>query len=203
MLTSCHTMGAAPIPTGSLLQCEAIVDERALQGPFTPMTFEDAKAWVARVFSAEVQDNGREGNLRFLYWTSDGRTWSLHLREDETTLGVLWEIDPPALHEVIRCIGEPEYYNAYYDRGSLSSELGIFYPSRGLSFGARQSGLVERFDPMAAVTRISYYMPGSLENTILAPSAVEPGSELYERLRHSIRPWPGSLDQIVIGDAPY
>lgn len=203
VLASCDTMGAVPVPTGRPIACEELIDERALQLSLIPPTPNDAQAWVARVFDAEAEDNGREGNLRFLFWTSDGKSWSLHLVEGDPTLAVIWETNPPALREVIRCVGEPQYYNAFYDRGTLTSELGILYPSKGLSFGATQTGLVDSFTSTVAVTSISYYEPGTLEDTILNPVLVEPGSEQYARIRNAIKPWPGSLDKVVIGDPPY
>ncbi len=199
LAAACEGLFVTPVSTGHSVECDDLVDERALSFSFDPMSPEEAEAWVIHTFGTTTSDNSPESMYRLLNWTSEKHRWSMYLTERETTLGAYWEYDRPALREVLRCMGAPDYYRAFLDStpGPTLTQLELWYPRDGLRFFVTLTEPVSKFDSAVAIKGVSYFKPGTVQE-IMRPIAVEPSSAQYRRLLNSVKPWPGSLDEVEV-----
>lgn len=199
LVAACEGLFVTPVPTGQSVECGDLVEERALSFSFDPMSPEEAQAWVDHTFDTTTSNNSPESMYRLLNWATEKQRWSMYLTERETTLSAYWEYDRPALQEVLRCMGTPDYYRAFLDPtpGPTLTQLELWYPRDGLRFFITLTEPASKFDSAAAIKGVSYFKPGTVQE-IMRSIAAEPSSEQYRRLLNSVKPWPGSLDDVEI-----
>jgi len=164
------------------------------------MSDEDAKNWILERYGVQASVGADYGSYHSFYWRTDGKYYDMLLTDNRVSLATVWETGFPGVQQVLDCLGDPEYYRAYLDPtpGPTFTQLILLYPSRGLSFGATLFEPVEAFEVTAPVKSVGYSKFGSIEEVILASAIIEPGSEQFNRILASVRPWPGSLNRVVV-----
>ena len=127
--------------------------------------------------------------------------YSAHFHEDSKLSSVffMWWNRKPTLAQVIDCLGFPEHYAAYYDRGveARALKVDLWYGEkgfvvRGFSFhGQDQPPLIRPEYQMRTFTATA---PGDLERMI--STMYDP--KVLDRILCPIRPWPGSIEAIEV-----
>lgn len=199
LMAACEGLFITPVPTGQPVECDDLVDKRVQSISFDPISPEEAHAWVVSTFDTVASDNSPDSMYILMNWDSEGQRWSMYLTEKETTLSVYWEHDGPALQEVLRCMGAPDYYRAFLDPtpGPTFTQLELWYLGDGLRFFITLTEPVSQFDSAVAIKGVSYFKPGTVQE-IIRSIIVEPSSEQYRRLLNSVKPWPGNLDEVEV-----
>lgn len=196
--SACH--GPLTSPTGQPTTCEGLFEADLVGGSYGLMSDEEAQRWILERYGVLASTGADYGSYHSLYWRTGGKYYSMLLGNDKTSLGMVWETGFPSVQQILDCLGDPEYYRAYLDPtpGPTFTQLILLYPSQGLSFGATLFEPVEAFEVTAPVKSVGYSKFGSIEEMILASSIIEPGSEQFNRILASVKPWPGGLDRIVV-----
>jgi hypothetical protein len=196
--SACH--GPLISPTGQPTTCDELSEADLVGESMGVMSDEEAQRWIFERYGVQASVGADYGSHHSLYWRTDGKYYSMLLGDDRTSLGMVWETGFPTVQQVLDCLGEPEYYRAYLDPtpGPIFTQLILLYPSQGLSFGVTLFEPVEAFEVTAPVKSVGYSKFGSIEEVILASAIIEPGSEQFNRIFASVKPWPGSLDRIVV-----
>ena len=187
------------------LACSDIVDERLLGNPAAELGFEEGVQWVHDTFSTEptIEDYGiRDDYYQYmLRWQQNDLEYTMGYRQDYWDgFAVRWQQHPPTIQDIFRCVGEPAYYEAFYDQfpEALYSTLWLFYPERGLGFYHSGPKRLSRFSETTPMELILYFEPGQLEEVV---DRVFIGAESSENSKTSFNPWPGSLEEIVIDES--
>lgn len=190
------------LTVGQNVNCQELVEETILALPFDAMTVQEAQQWITDAYGIQAKDSGPESTIRYLSWRIGDRYRQLTFRDLGVDMTVLWEANSPAVTEVFRCLGEPEFYQAYYslNPGGIYTILRLWYPHNGVNFVVTARRSVVIFDGLEPVTGIGYTQPGSLEETVLRTMVVEANSDLFKKILSTIRPWPGSLKKVEIDE---
>ena len=142
---------------------------------------------------------GSDGNRRISYWAYFGS--DRHLRHVE----ILWS--PPAtLAQVIRCLGDPDYYNAHYGSRPHEApfELVLWYSDEGIFVAHDYLTISSSRTPLKPAQKIDGFHlvePNRPELTLpgLLPSMIDgdrdnPGIQAY--VLCLLREWPGSIEAV-------
>lgn len=185
--------------------CTQIVEDSLLDFPIKHMTLTKTVDWVKGTYMVEPrEDAGRLGT--FVRWTWAGRDYTSDLIDGFVRgVAVRWQHNPPIAQEILDCIGEPAYYQAYRDPTPTGPDtvFALWYPAYGLRFYGSVPAVLTGIDRRVPLQVVTYVEPGSLQETVDRVFIFEPGDDVAPNVITSIKPWPGSLDQIVIGDPPY
>jgi len=136
---------------------------------------------------------------------ADG-TYVAHFHEDTKLSAVFfhWRNRRPTITEVIGCLGDPEYYVAYYQLGSKGEAIIVHlwyvdrgFVVRGISFPGWDKPA--EITPEYQMTDFSASEADDLERMI---------SKLHRPAVHSfficeIRPWPSSIEEIEVESHSY
>lgn len=102
----------------------------------------------------------------------------------------------PRMQQVLDCLGKPAKYLAVYKPDIENQfQLSLWYPDRGMvalstKFGGARPPSVTGDTQVSA---LSFQRPGSIEEMIAAEFGY-----VHQDLLQSLKPWPGSLDRIVV-----
>lgn len=184
--------------------CTQIVEDSLLDFHIKHMTLTKTVDWVKGTYMVEPRiDAGSLGT--FVRWTWEGRDYTSDLI-DEFVRGVAvrWQQNPPIAQEILDCIGKPAYYQAYREPTSAGPDtvLALWYPAYGLRFYGSVPAVLTAIDGRVPLQVVTYVEPGSLQETVDRVFIYEPNDDIAPNVLTSIRSWPGSLDQIAIGDPP-
>jgi len=188
--------------------CAQILEDRLLRFPFGQLGLEETELWIRETYGIIPEKALATTGAFYLRWKEGSRTFSTAVYPEEHTeaLSVRQTDNPPIAEEVLKCFGEPSYVYAYHDPtpdGPTYTVLQLLYTDLGVQFRSSVPAQLDAVDPRMPMSGISYGRPGTIKDIILARYDVEPGSEEFQRIVTSIKPWPGSLDQIEIGDPPW
>ena len=190
------------------LACSDIVDERLLGNPAAKLEFEEGEQWVYDTFSTEpaIEDYGiRDDYYRYvLRWQQDDLEYSIGYKQGSwKNVNVRWQGDASTIQDIFQCIGEPTYYDAFYEQYAEAkyTGLGFWYPERGLIIGGSYSVPRKSFTETTTLSGVSYSAPGTLEELVLDTHLIQPDSVELEQILAQIKPWPGSLEEIIIEES--
>ncbi len=190
------------------LACSDIVDKRLLGNPAAKLGFEEGVQWVHDTFATEpaVEDYGtRDDYYQYmLRWQQNGREYTMGYRQDFwESLTVQWLQHPPTIQDIFRCVGEPAYYEAFYDQFAEATFTGVgfWYPERGLIIGGSYPNPRKSFTKRTTLSGINYSAYGTIEELVLDTHIVQPGSVEIEQILAQIKLWPGSIEEITIDEA--
>lgn len=195
-------VGRQPVP------CAQMLEGRLLQFAFGQLGLEETILWIRETYGIASENVLTTSGTSYLSWKEGSRIFSAAVYPVEHTEAISVEQadNPPIVEEVLQCFGEPSYVYAYYDPtpdGPTYTVLQLWYTEMGVEFGSSVSAQLDAVSPLMPMSTVSYSRPSTLNEMILARYEVEPGSDEFQRILGRVKPWPGSLDRIVIGDAPY
>lgn len=211
-LTSCGYLSPPlafdPYADRQPVECTQILDDRLLRFPFGQLGLEETELWIQDTYGVASEKVLVTTGAYYLRWNEGSRTFSTAVYPNEHTeaISVGQADNPPIAQEVLECFGEPTFVYAYHDPtpdGPTYTVLQLWYTGLGIEFASSVPAQLDSVDPRMPMSGVSYSRPGTLHELILARYEVEPGSGEFQRILSRVRPWPGSLDGVVIGDAPY
>lgn len=188
--------------------CAQILEGRLLKFPFGQVGLEETVLWIQETYGIAPEKVLATTGTSYLYWKEGSRTFSTAVSPAEHTevVSVEQTDNPPIVEEVLKCFGEPSHVYAYRDPtpdGPTYTVLQLWYTKMGVEFDSSVPAQLNAVDPQMPTSGVSYSRPSPLSDMILARYEVEPGSDEFQRIFGRVKPWPGSLDRIVIDDAPY
>ncbi len=138
-------------------------------------------------------------------WGKDEARYVLTIGNERITgIGVMYDQHAPSTDQVIRCLGTPEKYWAFYSPGPLPTkrlaQLHMFFPASGVIASAVRFGDGERpprFDGNARVPDFLFVPPGSGEEAIARFLSDRP-DDMRQQIAQQLKPWPGNWEDIVI-----
>jgi hypothetical protein len=117
-----------------------------------------------------------------------------------------WESGKPALAAVLGCLGPPERYRAEYLVPPEARELDfdLWYPAQGAAVFAAQ---IRQEDQPPVVTRdtqldrLVVTAAGRVEEIVTHALANGDATVVRDAILPTLKPWPGSVEAIVVHDA--
>lgn len=117
-----------------------------------------------------------------------------------TTIFFMWWNRKPTLTQIIDCLGLPEFYAAYYERGGAETytlNLTLWYVNKGFvvhGYSFHHEEQPPSIEPEYRMQHFNATLPGDLEGMI---------SKLHIPATHAFflcanRPWPGSIEEIEV-----
>ncbi len=176
-----------------------------MQQPGSP---EEVRAQIANAYGLlkeQVLMTSRADETNFR-WTKDNVDFSVGIGGATPVEGGLYyNSRPPSVATVIDCLGAPDFYRAYYQRGGPEESTNIlglylYFARRGVAAAAyvHGSGKEPPKLNMALPMQDFRFVPVlSIEDTMALLN------ENYSaEFRQQIKPWPGKLEDVVIGIEP-
>ena len=141
-------------------------------------------------------------NETYYQWTKDDVDGNARIGSvNPTKAGLYYRSRPPAVATVIGCLGTPDFYRAYYQRGGPevswnSLELHLYFARQGIAAAAyvKSSGKEPpRLNIDLSVQDFGFVPVGSLDDTMARLN------ENYStEFRKQIKSWPGKLEDVII-----
>ncbi len=193
---------SACMPLQQAIPCEDVREDALRNLAFGVATMPEVQEWVSITHQADetfVTDQPNE-----LGWSLGNRSQSARFED-----GVLKRVvvsyfgRGPTVERVLECLGAPEYYEAAVKLDIKPQfVLDLWYPSQGFeahsaSFG-RDSVDPQEVSKYRRMDRFSVTQPGALEDVVLAVYGRQVMEKYQDQIMSTIKPWPGSLDQITI-----
>lgn len=192
MLAACDRFGL-----GARMECANIYNDFESGFPFDWEAARSRTQWIATYYGiskSEIRESGP-----WLYW-SKGQT-QYAFTTDGPRVIKSWGRDP-VVRDVIRCLGDPETYQAFKETDRYV--LVLWYPKRATSFEASY----RHFSKLAE-------SPFSLDSEVWMSQVVRPGSfaSMLEDATPNLnwvhlrdvamaRPWPSDIRTISIVEVP-
>lgn len=195
LLSSCMPL------QGSIL-CEEVREDALRKNlSFGVTTMPEVREWVSTTFPVDgtsVMEQQDE-----LSWSLRNRSFSARF-EDGVLMRVItdWSAGP-TVQQVLDCLGTPEYYEAVI-RPDIKPrfDLVLWYPGQGLVGDSSSFGRDSVAPPDVTWRRrmggFIVTKPGTLEDVVSTVYNYRSIKEVPDELLSTIKPWPGSLDQIVV-----
>ena len=185
------------------VECTQILDDRLLRFPFGQLGLEKTELWIQDTYGVAPEKVLLTTGAFYLRWNEGSRTFSTAIYPEEHTeaMSVRQTDNPPIVEEVLKCFGEPSYVYAYHDPtpdGPTYTVLQLWYTGLGVEFGSSVPAQLDAVNSRMPMSGVSYSRPSTINEMILARYEVEPGSDEFQRILGRVKPWPGSLDQIVV-----
>ena len=129
--------------------------------------------------------------------------YSAHYHEELKLTSVFfqWWNREPALALVIDCLGVPDHYAAYYERGveARALKVDLWYVDKGFlvrGFSFHGQDQPPGIGPEYRMDHFTATIPGDLERMI--STMYDPKPKLLAAFLCIIRPWPGSIEAIEV-----
>ena len=204
LLSSCFDAPVYPP-----LDCAEVSDAKLATFPFD-QSAAVASVWIQYEYSLttkEIEDGlSADGTQHSLYWRVQQQSYDVTVWSDarESALIRVRRSDrAPTLADVLRCLGDPSLYRAYYVwyPEAVGTALELWYPEQGLMLTAHVTRRASGFRDHQIVEGTSYVQAGQPEEIIPRLFlAVAPGSDRYIQILHGLKPWPGSIEDVTIDD---
>jgi len=196
--------------------CEDVVDVRIHSFPFTAASKPAILAWIQDQYglaekdisishrppTAELPDYW-EWEMGWRFADRDYRIAFLVSGRPDVVVTVQWQSEAPTLGDVLRCLGQPSAYHAYYQSypEAVWTTLDVLYPEKGLEFHGFIQSKVSYIDERVRMRLATYAEPGSQENFVAHVYMQEPGTEANAKSLSAFRPWPGDISKVMIDQA--
>ena len=192
ILTGCNQFGL-----GARIECADIHNDFESGFPFDWDSAASRTQWIATnygISKSEIRESGP-----WLYW-SKGQT-QYAFTTDGPRVIKSWARDP-GVRDVIRCLGDPETYQAFKETDRYV--LILWYPKRATSFEAsyRQYGKLAEspFGLDSGIWTSQVVRPGDLASML---EDANPNPDwVHLRDVAMARPWPGDIKTISIVEVP-
>jgi len=184
-----------PIP------CDEIREDALRTLPFGAATMPEVGEWVITTYQVDETSVMEQQNQ--LSWNLPNRSFTARFEDDILRRVIVYWSMGPTVEEIIDCLGTPEYYEATIKRDIRPRfDFVLWYPSQGLVAGSshfrRGSMTAEDVSKDYRMDRFIVTKPGALENVVAIVYGGSSIDEVPDELISTIKPWPGSLDQIVV-----
>ncbi|MBX7237566.1 MAG: hypothetical protein K1X65_24535 [Caldilineales bacterium] len=156
---------------------------------------------ISQLFGIAPEEVRLEQGDRYMEWRwqSDNSSYRLYSEDGQWRIAtVTFDAAQPSAHDLIDCVGDPEWYVAGYGPWGENQALNfeMYFPTQGLM--ARSSDLNERKKPRITentlVDELALTPPGSIAAMIsfLHYDAADVGEIALQRLK----PWPGNWEDL-------
>lgn len=180
----------------------------SVDGPIELREWLDAELEIApgMVNTEGVDDPFGQSELTSLTrWIGNSRRYlGKFVGSDLVQVQELWTDDEPTGDDVLRCLGEPAFYMAYYDQPSTQFELlvDLWYPQKGLLVRAIEFGRDPTRPPTVSgqlrFDLIRYVAPNQSMEDVVADAFIDVWAEAREAWMAQIRPWPGTWEAVEV-----
>jgi hypothetical protein len=187
--------------------CTEVADVRLDSFPFAVATEQSILAWIENQFAITpegVRIRPTNVGIEYLDWESERKAFTVSLSdqgERVASVSAKWRTQAPSIGDVLRCLGAPQSYRAYYalnpDAGPWTN-LELWYPERGLQVEAVVERRATGFDEGLSVTNMLYAEPGTAQELAARFWVVEVNSDAYRRILETLADWPGAMTDIKI-----
>lgn len=182
--------------------CTRILEETLESFPFNKLTLPETAQWIRKTYEIQPNQTLATNGIYYLRWQQGSKDFTVDFPgEFAMSVAARQNENPPIVEEVLNCLGEPGFVQAHHDPtpdGPTYTVLQFWYPERGLMFYSSIPAPAEAIDRRMPMPLVTYMKPGSLEEVVGSVYIVDPGSEQYQRIFSSVKPWPGSLEKIVV-----
>ena len=138
----------------------------------------------------------------YFRWTKDNVDGNVRIGGVKPVgAGLYYNSRPPSVGTVIGCLGTPDFYRAYYQRGGPevswnSLELDLFFARQGVEAAAYVHGSGK--DPPKLNIGLPMQAFGFSPVTSLEETMDRLNENNSPAIRQQIKPWPGKLEDVVI-----
>lgn len=156
---------------------------------------------ISQLFGISPKEVQLEQGDRYMEWRwqSDNSSYRLYSEDGQWRIAtVTFDVAQPSAHDLIDCLGNPEWYVAGYGPWGENQALNfeMYFPNKGLM--ARSSDFNERMKPRITentlVDELTFTPPGTITAMIsfLHYDAADVGEIALQRLK----PWPGNWEDL-------
>ncbi len=204
---------------GKEISCEALLPANLSRYPLGELDIEEAQLWIENAYGVKPQVEtfnwGPDEYEQYLdqealiTWPYESGDFSVAFYSNgggkiqNATSISFGQPRHFMLEALVRCWGEPEYYEAYYEQWPEArwTYLVLWYPELGCSVSGVRQRPVRFIDKTFPLWSITCTEPTSFRDVVREINTLvelEPSDPALER----IRPWPDSLRSVVI-DEPF
>lgn len=201
LLAGCLPLeGITPTATQAIepVACSDIVDPKILVFPWEDIMMDGLHAWVITNYpDAVIQDKQISQDFVQIGWMIGEERYNVYF-EDRVRLFYPVLSSRPSIADLLRCYGEPTYYNMEYVPAPEAAAIRfeIWYPNRGLRFVSEEYSswrLKTTFDKRTRVHTVDILPPGTMEEMLQSWTL---HNEIVDRVLAGIQPWPEDFEVI-------
>lgn len=167
-------------------------------GLFEVQTFENRLGIPSEVSWARIAIAGPIG--MYSGWIQDGTLQKIDVQW-------VFPLPRPTLSQAIACLGDPEYYIAFYEQApeAVATNLDLLYPEKGIVVryespftSSARSEPPAKFHPFMRIEQVAVVVPGTPEQMV--PAVYSAGNVAGGHADNFClsKPWPGSIKAVEI-----
>jgi hypothetical protein len=205
-------------PARALTDCNEILELPLRSLLVGTLTKAEAKAWLRSQLPADVPIEPGDSSIAWsvdrndFVMRFDGQGKLSRIVKNHSRVPRLEDALPfakhpnggaPMLQDVLRCFGAPDAYEAVRGMHEFSYfALNLWYPKLGLAYSHNPfAGVPPSLAELGMHTLAIYAPAQSAQALIEREWSVQTKTETDKRmLTHHLKPWPGSLERIVVDD---
>jgi len=189
--------------------CDDITDMRLRSLLHETLSPEDMKRRLAEIYGVlpgKVDSATNDDGSGYVKVSQQGMAHTL-VTQDSHPIGgrLLFDSQLPSAQKVVQCLGNPEWYWAYYSvrpKGAGNPlALYMYWPSKGIHAYVIMVAHIKEppsLDGNMPVTFIDYVLPSSDEQTTMDELTSDHSPVIRDHLRDQLKPWPGQWQDLQI-----
>lgn len=203
VLMALMSLLSACAPLQSPIVCEEIREDTLRDLSFGVATMPEVRQWALTTFHLDDTNLIEGPGPDEIKWSFPNRTISARFQKDVLKRVIIYRVKGPKLQEVLDCLGAPEYYEAAIKPDiEPRFDFTLWYPAQGVvvntsSFG-RASATARDVTKDRRARIINITGTGTLKDMVKTVYSYPSVEDIPDELMRTIKPWPGSLDQIVV-----
>jgi len=170
---------------------------------------EDMKNHLAAAFQVPVEKIESAQNADgsgYVQVTKNGMAYTVVMQDSHPLSGrLLFDSRPPPVQKAIQCLGNPQWYRAYYAYGPTAVDhtlsLVMYYPAEGIAIWAGTYGHTKEPPPLdqnMPIDFLDFVVPSLDEQATMENLLRDHAPEFREEIKRQLKPWPSDWRDLQV-----